>query len=152
MNPKMGSICTASLLTLGVATMAYAQQNNPAPQSVDIGQYYYDSHCAICHGLQGSGPDREPYWNLLSKDIPNLTTLSQRNSGVFPFKRVYEIIDGRDDFDRQIRLAHGSREMPIWGREFTAQSLSLSPVYDPEAFARMKIVALTDYVYRLQAK
>ena len=27
-----------------------------------------------------------------------------------------------------------------------------SAFYDPEAFARAKIVALTDYVYRLQAK
>ena len=151
MTTRMAKLCVASLFVLGVATTTHAQQNNPA-LDVDIGQYYYDSHCAICHGLKGTGPDREPYWNLLSKNIPDLSALALRNGGVFPFKRVYQIIDGREDFDRQIRLAHGSREMPIWGREFTAQSLSLSPFYDPEAFARAKIVALTDYVYRLQAK
>ena len=95
----------------------------------------------------GKGPDREPYWNLLSKNIPNLTILSSRNGGVFPFMRVYETVDGRNEVQ-----AHGPRDMPVWGKEFTAQSLDLNPYYNPEAFARAKILALTEYVYRLQAK
>jgi hypothetical protein len=36
--------------------------------------------------------------------------------------------------------------------EGSAQSLDLSPYYDREAFARAKILALTEYVYRLQGK
>ena len=91
--------------------------------------------------------DREPYWSLLTKDMPDLTTLSKINGGVFPFARAYETIDGR----QEVR-AHGSRDMPIWGREFSALALSLNPFYDAEAFARAKILALTEYVYRLQAK
>jgi hypothetical protein len=84
---------------------------------------------------------------LLIKDIPNLTTLSKRNGGVFPFLRVYETIDGRQEVQM-----HGSRDMPVWGREFSAQSLDLNPYYNTEAFARAKILALTEYIYRLQAK
>jgi mono/diheme cytochrome c family protein len=125
---------------------AYTQQSRTS-QPLDVGKYEYESHCAICHGSNGKGPDREPYWNLLSKDIPNLTILSNRNGGVFPFMRVYETIDGRNEVQ-----AHGPRDMPVWGKEFTTQSLDLNPYYNPEAFARAKILALTEYVYRLQAK
>jgi len=148
MNHKLVRAFTVGAIAVGTATMSHAQQNGPTSQGIDVGKYEYDSHCcAICHGSSGTGPDREPYWNLLSKDIPNLTTLSQRNGGVFPIARVYEIIDGRQEM-----RAHGPRDMPIWGREFTVQSLNLSPYYDREAFARAKILSLAEYIYRLQAK
>lgn len=49
-------------------------------------------------------------------------------------------------------MAHGTREMPVWGMAFTAESASLNPLYNPEEFARAKILALTEYVYRLQGK
>jgi hypothetical protein len=42
--------------------------------------------------------------------------------------------------------------MPVWGREYMIESAHISPNYDHEAFARAKILALTEYVYRLQAK
>jgi len=41
--------------------------------------------------------------------------------------------------------------MPVWGRDYMAMSANISPYYDHEAFARAKILALTEYVYRLQA-
>ena len=136
------------VFAVGGPTMVYAQQSGgPAAQSVDVGKYEYDGHCAICHGSSGTGQDREPYWSLLSKTIPDLTTLSKRNGGVFPFALVYEVIDGR-----QAEKAHGPRDMPIWGREFSAETFTLNPYYNPQGFARAKILALTEYVYRLQAK
>ena len=142
MNPKLVGALTAVALT---TASAHAQQNGS--QVVDMGKYYYESHCAICHGLNGTGLPPEPGLTFLTKNIPNLTTLSNRNGGVFPFMQVYETIDGRNEFQ-----AHGPRDMPIWGKEFTAQSLELNPYYNPEAFARAKILALTEYVYRLQGK
>ena len=143
MNSRL--LVTFTLISFSIAS-AHAQQSSTS-QTVDVGKYEYESHCAICHGSNGKGPDREPYWNLLSKNIPNLTILSSRNGGVFPFMRVYETVDGRNEVQ-----AHGPRDMPVWGKEFTAQSLDLNPYYNPEAFARAKILALTEYVYRLQAK
>jgi hypothetical protein len=89
----------------------------------------------------------EPHWNLLNKTPANLTTLSKSNGGVFPFARVYQTIDGREQVG-----AHGTREMPICGREYIAESAHNSSYNDHEAFARAKILALTEYVYRLQAK
>jgi mono/diheme cytochrome c family protein len=143
MNPKLVGAVTAVALT---TASAHAQQNSP--QIVDLGKYYFESHCAICHGPNGTGLPPEPGLTFLTKNVPNLTTVSKRNGGVFPFVRVYETIDGRNEVQ-----AHGTtRDMPIWGREFTAQSLELNPYYNSEAFARAKIPALTEYVYRLQEK
>jgi mono/diheme cytochrome c family protein len=147
MNPQLVRAFTVGVIAVGASTIAHAQQTSPASQNVDLGKYYYESHCAICHGTSGTGLPTEPGWTLLIKDIPNLTTLSKRNGGVFPFLRVYETIDGRQEVQM-----HGSRDMPVWGREFSAQSLDLNPYYNTEAFARAKILALTEYIYRLQAK
>ena len=79
----------------------------------------------------------------------DLTTLAQRNGGWFPFARVYEVIDGR-----RLVKAHGSREMPVWGLatgpkplEYYAQAPA-----NAEAHVRDRILALTEYVYRLQVK
>jgi len=129
-----------------VVTTTSAQQTTP-DRSIDIGKWEFESHCAICHGLTGRGEGVEPHWNLLSKTPADLTILSKNNGGVFPFARVYQTIDGREQV-----AAHGTREMPVWGREYMAESARISPYYDHEAFARAKILALTEYVYRLQAK
>ncbi len=74
--------------------------------------------------------------------LPNLTELSKKNNGIFPFTRVYETIDGT----LQIR-GHGPKDMPIWGRELKADM-----DYVPEEIVRAKILALTEYVSSLQAK
>ena len=147
MYSKLVGVFAFGVVAVGVVTTANAQQSSPAATSVDVGKYEYDGHCAICHGLSGTAQEEGAYSSLLSKTIPNLTTLSKNNGGVFPFARVYQTIDGREQVQ-----AHGTREMPVWGREFTAMGANISPYYDPEAFARAKILALTEYVYRLQTK
>lgn len=126
-------------------TTANAQQASDV--SVDLGKWEFESHCAICHGRDGKGEGIEPHWNLLNKAPADLTRLSQNNGGVFPFAKVCQTIDGREEV-----AAHGTREMPVWGQEYMIESAHISPNYDHEAFARAKILALTEYVYRLQAK
>lgn len=55
----------------------------------------------MCHGATGKG--NGPYVSMLRiESMPDLTTLQAHNSGVYPFERVYETIDGR----RAIK-AHG---------------------------------------------
>ena len=147
MYSKLVGVFAIGVVAVGVVTTANAQQSSPAAPSVDVGKYEYDGHCAICHGLSGTAQEEGAFSSLLSKKIANLTTLSKNNNGVFPFARVYQTIDGREQVQ-----AHGIREMPVWGREYTAMGSNISPYYDPEAFARAKILALTEYIYRLQAK
>jgi mono/diheme cytochrome c family protein len=118
-----------------------------AADMVDIGKREYDASCAACHGQKGKGDGS--FADLLKISVPDLTTLSRRNGGVFPAVRVYEIIDGRADVK-----AHGTREMPIWGAYFTRQAAPEHDEYahESEAFVRARILMLMDYLYRLQAK
>ena len=145
MNSKLIRAFTVGAIAVGAVTMAHAQQSGPAG---DRGKYEYGTQCAVCHGVSGGGEG--PYSGYLNKAIPDLTTLSKRNGGVFPFARVYETIDGR-----QALVAHGPKEMPIWGPRYRVESGE--SFYDdfrasPEVFVRARILALTEYIYRLQAK
>jgi hypothetical protein len=70
--------------------------------------------------------------------------------GVFPFDRVYQIIDGRQEVK-----AHGPRKMPVWGRAFSTQGsiyFGNYPQQDTESAACSRILTLTKYLYRLQNK
>lgn len=127
---------------LSFPMIAAAQQ-----QRTDIGKQEYETHCAVCHGLKGEGDG--PYAGLSKQPVANLTTLAKANKGVFPFLRVYESIDGTT-----VVKGHGPREMPIWGFDYSAIVAERYPdaPYIPEAFIRARILALTEYVYRLQEK
>ncbi len=136
-----------ALSMFGINLTARAQQGGPMPPNLDVGKYEYETHCAECHGLGGKGDG--PYVQLLRPGtvLPDLTQLSNKNNGVFPVKRVVEIIDGREPV-----RAHGPTDMPIWGQRYRIQSQNLNPDYNAEAFARIKILFLTEYLYRLQPK
>ena len=125
---------------IGTSVTGYAQKT-------DLGKREYDGNCAVCHGPQGKGDG--PYAGLLNTRTPDLTTLAGRNGGVFPFVRVYELIDGT-----QVVIPHGTRDMPIWGTKYNAKAAEeeMHYSYNPEVFVRVRILALTEYVYRLQAR
>jgi hypothetical protein len=115
---------------------------------VDVGKGEYDSACAVCHGLDGKGDGYMA--TQLTVRVPDLTLLAKHNKGIFPFDRVYQVIDGRQEVK-----AHGTREMPIWGRAFNRQTsiyFENYPPQDTESAARSRILALTEYLYRLQGK
>jgi mono/diheme cytochrome c family protein len=133
------AVAGALFLSAGIA----AAQTKP---KFDLGKWEYDSNCAGCHGRTGKGDG--PYMLVLAKKDPaDLTTLTRRNNGVFPMQRVYEVIDGR-----QALQSHGPRDMPIWGLDYEARSASIDLPYDPEVFIRGRILALVEYVNRLQQK
>jgi mono/diheme cytochrome c family protein len=118
-------------------------------RKVDIGKAEYEQKCTICHGPLGKGDGA--YSVMLKKPATDLTTLSRKNAGVFPFARVFETIEGTHELK-----AHGTREMPIWGKEYRSSKYYDDYLHDPESdrsyFARSRILALTEYIYRLQAK
>ena len=80
-------------------------------EKTDLGRHEFETNCAVCHGVEGHGDG--PYAGVLNTLVPDLTMLSQRHGGTFPFQRVYDIIDGTD----MVR-AHGTRQMPIWGQAY----------------------------------
>lgn len=120
-----------------------------AQQPADIGKQQYVLSCVVCQGDTGKGDG--PLAGLLKKSPANLTTLQKNNNGVFPFARVYDVIDGREEV-----AAHGPRAMPIWGATFNreeAAKLGAGMFVDApniESLVRGRIVALIGYISSLQ--
>jgi mono/diheme cytochrome c family protein len=116
-------------------------------QGLDIGQREYNSHCAFCHGRDGKGDG--PSANMLRTKVADLTVLQKNNNDVFPFKRTYEVIDGREAV-----VAHGPRDMPIWGEAYSREATdwNLPPGISQETFIRARILALVEHISRLQEK
>lgn len=130
-----------------VAAMIAMPSAVSAAEKIDFGKREYQANCAGCHGATGKGDG--PYNAYLTKSSSNLTVLAKNNGGVFPMARVYEVIDGRQDVQ-----AHGPREMPIWGADYLVKAAEyyVDVPYDPEPYVRARILALIEYIHRLQAK
>jgi mono/diheme cytochrome c family protein len=133
----MPRLLAAALLVAGTAVLAQGR--------VDLGKREYDSNCASCHGSDGKGSGT--YVDFLKRTPTDLTMMSKRNGGVFPISRVYEVIDGAG-------VGHGSRDMPVWGQDYRVKAAEyyVDVPYDSEVFVRTRILALTEYLSRLQAK
>ncbi len=125
-----------------LGTAAFAQK-----EKVDVGRQEFKTHCAGCHGMDAKGNGRDAY--NLEVAPSDLTLLARNNAGVFPTDHLIEVIDGR----AQIK-SHGLREMPNWGKRYTASAaehFADSP-YDQEAFVRGRVLILVDYLRRIQQK
>ena len=129
---------------LGIAAMlvsgvAYAQGK------VDLGKREYEGNCASCHGMDGKGGG--VYVDFLKRTPPDLTTMSRRNGGVFPISSAYAVIEGAG-------MSHGTRDMPIWGQDYRVRAAEyyMDVPYDSELFVRTRILALAEYLNRLQVK
>lgn len=120
--------------------------------SRDFGQREFNANCAACHGMDAKG--RGPVAGFLTKNPPDLTQLSRQNGGVFPMDRLYRAIDGRDLPEGTQPGPHGSREMPIWGQSYRIRDGEYygDVPYDAEGMVRGRILALLEYLSRMQAR
>jgi mono/diheme cytochrome c family protein len=139
-------------LWIGIAVLGGAIVAVPAlghAQAIDIGRAEYAASCAVCHGTGGKGDG--PLAAQLKKAVPDLTNIEKTNRGVFPFDRVYDVIDGR-----QAVAAHGPREMPVWGNRYSAlageEYFAIGNPKAVESFVRGRIIALIGYIHSLQAR
>jgi mono/diheme cytochrome c family protein len=133
-----------------LAVIATICTTNAASAQTDIGKNEFLRSCASCHGATGKGDGYVA--KALIKRPPDLSKLSQTNDGVFPFSRIYDTIDGRVEV-----IAHGPREMPVWGdfyvREWnTGLPPALASKEIAEAVMRVRILALIEYIASLQGK
>jgi mono/diheme cytochrome c family protein len=143
------------ILVAAIAAVTVASGGETVAQELDPGKAEFLSSCAPCHGSDGRGIG--PVSAELKVRPPDLTMLAKQNNGVFPFNSVYEIIDGRKTV-----IAHGTRDMPIWGDRYAPEpTKALIPrpsenllrlFYDPEAVVRMRILVVIDYLNRIQEK
>ena len=141
MKPNGFGLAVVGLALFGAGAVGLAAEK------FDLGKQEYDASCAVCHGLKGKGDGS--YGELLKTRASDLTVLSKNNGGVFPVARVYDVIDGRQPIK-----AHGERDMPIWGSVYKGKAAEyfLDIPYDPEYFAHTRILALVEYISRIQVK
>jgi mono/diheme cytochrome c family protein len=134
------------MTVLGAAASA---QTKPATQKTvkqepvksisDVsGAATFKEYCSSCHGPQGKG--NGPAATALKTAPADLTEISKRAGGKFPFTKVKAQIAGDD-----VVAAHGSRDMPTWGPLFKAADSSSS-------VAELRLTNLIKYIEEIQAK
>lgn len=139
----IGALC----MVVSAAALAQPRTQGPSRDArIDFGKREFESNCAACHGTDGKG--KGPVVPLLRKSPPDLTVLTTSNNGVFPMTRLYEVIEGANV------PSHGARDMPIWGQDYRVQAAEyyMDVPYDAEAYVRARILALLEYINRLQVK
>ncbi len=105
-----------------------------------LGAELFRQSCASCHGTSGEGDG--PVAAALKKAPADLTRIAARRNGSFPEAEISGWIDGRFD-----TAAHGTREMPVWGR------LLQDPVpssTDPDEVVRGRLLVLIEYLKTIQ--
>jgi mono/diheme cytochrome c family protein len=135
-----------TLLTTAVACAALSLAANALAQSkADLGKREFETKCAVCHGKDGKGTG--PYAEQLKSKMPDLTTMAKRNGGVFPVAKTFEGIEGAGK-------GHGTRDMPVWGLDYTVQAEQLMPEmpYNQAVYVRTRINALVEYLVQIQQK
>ncbi|MGX8013490.1 c-type cytochrome [Mesorhizobium sp. ORM8.1] len=128
---------------LTIAACAGLTVNTAAAQEMSYGQAEYLNSCAVCHGVDGKGDG--PLRDLLIRRPADLTQLSERNGGRFPYSRVFATIDGRYAVP-----SHGNREMPVWGRLFLEDDAKTYGPSGGEVVTTERIHNLAGYIETLQ--
>jgi len=105
---RCGLLRHATVIATLWSAAAGAQTFRPIDYS---GDELFARYCAACHGTAARGDG--PVAASLRKHVPDLTRITARWGKPFPAEPIREIIDGRSAV-----LSHGTRVMPVWGREF----------------------------------
>ena len=128
-----------SLLAL-VTLLAPAGLRGEVSETVRVskGRVSYNLFCRSCHGEWGKGDGSVA--EFLKVPPADLTRISARHDGEFPFDEIYRTIDGRE-----VR-PHGS-DMPLWGNAFQETEET-----DDEEVIKEKLVELVYYLKSIQEK
>lgn len=131
-----------ALGTLLGATATFYALSAVAQTDRTSGENEYMQACASCHGASGTGDG--PLADLLTVSIPDLTTISANNDGVFPLLDVIMTIDGRT-----ASVGHGF-PMPVWGDRFSSDVGKSAGPYGAEVLVRGRVLTLAEYLESIQ--
>ena len=145
-NKRVAGFALAGmLLALGSAFLAsqeILQQDTqvkrpPIPHSnPQSGEQMYKDYCAACHGSAGKGDG--PAAAFLKTWPPDLTKMAERNKGKYPEVKVKEtLLFGISS------QAHGTSDMPVWGRLFRMEDQNKKEV-------NTRVSKLTQYLQSIQ--
>ena len=110
MHHKRTTSFASALLTASVLAGCATEPSAISTGSM-TGEQMFMQLCASCHGANGQGTG--PVGPSLKVKVPDLTRIAWREGGEFPREDVKRSIDGRIE-----RMAHGTRDMPVWGIRF----------------------------------
>lgn len=129
-----------ALLTAGpLAAQEAVRVAVPDPQ---LGAAVFADACAGCHGEEGRGDG--PVAAMLTLAVPDLTGLSARAGGVFPWLRVVHVIDGRNAL-----RAHGGA-MPVFGGILTGDPVLADAPDGTPVETGARVLALVDWLRTVQ--
>ena len=137
----------ASLLGLFLLWLSSSLVWAEEAKMIAAGKREFARNCAMCHGAGGRGDGVMATLDLLTNPPPNLTRISKRHNGAFPFSKIYRIIDGRTPVE-----GYNTPDMPIWGEAFLREASATPSAQTPEAEERVKnrILALVYYLQTIQ--
>ncbi|MCB2137373.1 MAG: c-type cytochrome [Rhodobacteraceae bacterium] len=125
-------------------TVLVALAGGPARGADDLilGQDTYNGACAACHGIEPGlqGPMAE----FLNIPVPDLTRISARNGGEFPWLKVVHIVDGRTGL-----RGHGGA-MPVFGTIFRGDTVAVDGPDGTPVIASERVLAVVAYLQSLQ--
>ena len=137
------AVCVALLFAASLAAFAEEPKPSLAKQlnADHPGYSEYQQYCAACHGVFADG--KGLVVPVLTEKPADLRHLSARYGTPLSKQKLIRTIDGSEPI-----LAHGSREMPIWGTRLYEQ------VPNPMSDARQRgaILTILDYLESIQQK
>jgi mono/diheme cytochrome c family protein len=139
-------------LALAVAS-SIAMGADAVPESAKAD---FVAYCASCHGVDGTG--NGPLADSLKVKPTDLTVISKKNNGHFPYTMLRKTIEGRE---LGLARAHGPRDMPVWGPVFSQEPETPVPGGGSGDYsgsfaqcvnlaARARIMNIVDYIESIQ--
>lgn len=132
-------LIAAGIVALWCLTPRSVAQEKPYPRVHGVdGAAIFRDYCASCHGVDGKG--QGPAASALRSKVPDLTQITRRAGGEFPRVRIRNIIEGTES-----PVAHGSREMPVWGPVF-------HQIDSDQDLGNVRVDNLATYIQSIQRK
>lgn len=129
---------TFALLLLIAAPPALAEPD------LTLGAEVFVGACAACHGEEGRGDG--PMRDLITMPVPDLTEISARNGGAFPWLRIVHIVDGRTGL-----RGHGG-PMPLFGAVFAGDTSVADARDGTPVITSARVLAVVDYLAAIQVE
>ncbi|MCU9849644.1 cytochrome c [Defluviimonas sp. WL0024] len=114
-----------------------------AADDTALGRDTFHGSCASCHGAEAKGGG--PMSEILTVEVPDLTTIAARNGGAFPWLKVIHIVDGRTGL-----RGHGD-PMPVFGAVFTGDTSVADARDGTPVITSARVLAVVDYLAAIQA-